>query len=59
MARAKSETKPVAVPEEIQVIPLTKLLISPKNVRKTPTIEAEDAEILASIRTVICVAKRI
>ena len=33
-----------------QMIPLNKLLISPKNVRKTPATEDQDAELYASIK---------
>ncbi|MGH1452828.1 MAG: ParB/RepB/Spo0J family partition protein [Paracoccaceae bacterium] len=35
---------------ELQMIPLNKLVISPKNVRKTPATEAQDAELYASIK---------
>lgn len=35
---------------ELQMIPLNKLVISPKNVRKTPASEAQDAELYASIK---------
>ncbi len=35
---------------DIQMIPLNQLAISPKNVRKVKPTEAEDAELLASIR---------
>lgn len=35
---------------EIRMIPLNQLALSPKNVRKVPPAETEDAELLASIR---------
>ena len=35
---------------EIQMIPLNKLELSPKNVRKAKPSETDDAELLASIR---------
>lgn len=41
----------VAVPlSDIQMIPLNQLSVSPKNVRKVKPTEAEDAELLASVR---------
>lgn len=41
----------VGLPEaELQMIPLNKLVLSPKNVRKTPATEAQDAELFASIK---------
>lgn len=42
-----SASLPVA---ELQMIPLNKLVISPKNVRKTPATEAQDEELHASIK---------
>ncbi|WP_299506149.1 ParB/RepB/Spo0J family partition protein [uncultured Roseobacter sp.] len=40
-----------SLPEaELQMIPLNKLVISPKNVRKTPATEDQDAELYASIK---------
>ncbi|MCQ0090597.1 ParB/RepB/Spo0J family partition protein [Roseovarius sp. M141] len=39
-----------AAPQDLQMIPLNKLVLSPKNVRKTPASEAEDAELYASIK---------
>ncbi len=49
---AKSKTAGAAIlPEaQLQMIPLNKLVISPKNVRKTPATEAQDAELYASIK---------
>lgn len=49
---AKAGTKKAsALPEQdLQMIPLSKLVLSPKNVRKTPASEAEDAELYASIK---------
>lgn len=35
----------------IKQIPLNKLVNSPKNVRKTPASEADDAELYASLRS--------
>lgn len=35
---------------ELQMIPLNKLVLSPKNVRKTQATEAQDAELYASIK---------
>lgn len=48
---AKSTPVPTS-PEvaEIRMIPLNQLALSPKNVRKVPASEKEDAELLASIR---------
>ncbi|MCV6547618.1 MAG: ParB N-terminal domain-containing protein [Cohaesibacter sp.] len=39
-----------SAPVEIRQIPLSQLELSPKNVRKVPPSEAEDAQLLASIR---------
>jgi ParB family chromosome partitioning protein len=36
--------------QDLQFIPLNKLELSPKNVRKTPATEVEDAELYASIK---------
>lgn len=51
---AKAKTRPAAadgLPEQdLKMIPLAKLELSPKNVRKTPATEAEDAELYASIK---------
>jgi len=51
---AKAKTRPAAtygLPEQdLQMIRLNKLELSPKNVRKTPAMEAEDAELYASIK---------
>lgn len=49
---AKSKAAGAAsLPElEPQMIPLNKLVISPKNVRKTPATEDQDAELYASIK---------
>ncbi len=51
---AKAKIRPAAtagLPEQdLQMIPLNKLELSPKNVRKTPATEAEDAELYASIK---------
>lgn len=49
---AKSKTAaPASLPDaDLQMIPLNKLVISPKNVRKTPATEAQDAELYASIK---------
>lgn len=54
--RSKSTTKskdvvPASLPvAELQMIPLNKLEISPKNVRKTPATESQDEELHASIK---------
>ena len=45
-APAKANAAPVV---ELEMIPLSKLVLSPKNVRKTPASEAADAELYASI----------
>lgn len=49
---AKSKAAvPINLPKaELQMIPLNKLMISPKNVRKTPATEDQDAELYASIK---------
>jgi ParB family chromosome partitioning protein len=49
---AKSKAAGAASPPELepQMIPLNKLVISPKNVRKTPATEEQDAELYASIK---------
>jgi len=49
--KCKTQNQPAAIPADIEMIPLTKLMISPKNARKTPATEKEDAELLASIGT--------
>ena len=52
--KSKSGAKAAAVASlhaaEPQMIPLNKLVISPKNVRKTQATEAQDAELYASIK---------
>ncbi|WP_299593356.1 ParB/RepB/Spo0J family partition protein [uncultured Tateyamaria sp.] len=54
--KSKSAAKTMAagtasLPEaELQMIPLNKLVISPKNVRKTPATEEQDAELYSSIK---------
>ncbi|MCQ0090368.1 chromosome partitioning protein ParB [Pelagivirga sediminicola] len=54
--KSRSAIKPkaavtTALPEaESQMVPLNKLVLSPKNVRKTSATEAEDAELYASIK---------
>lgn len=48
---ARAPTKPVTN-SEIRMIPLAKLKLSPKNVRKTPATAAEDDELYASIKTI-------
>ena len=39
-----------AASQDLQMIPLNKLVLSAKNVRKTPASDAEDAELYASIK---------
>jgi len=47
----KAMVKPLQVSvTEIQMVPLNKLTLSPKNVRKVQTSETDDAELKASIR---------
>ncbi|HDZ82241.1 MAG TPA: chromosome partitioning protein ParB [Roseobacter sp.] len=54
MTNPKSKSRAAgatSLPElEPQMIPLNKLVISPKNVRKTPATEDQDAELYASIK---------
>lgn len=54
-ARSRKAQNPASAPvtadvPEIRMIPLNQLALSPKNVRKVAPSEAEDAELLASIR---------
>lgn len=52
--KAKAAPAPAAASglpvQDLQMIPFNKLELSPKNVRKTPTSEAEDAQLYASIK---------
>jgi ParB family chromosome partitioning protein len=50
-AKSKAGAKAAsAAPLELQTIPLNKLVLSPKNVRKTPASAEADAELYASIK---------
>ena len=49
-AKSKAAGAPSLPELEPQMIPLNKLVISPKNVRKTPATEDQDAELYASIK---------
>src|ERR1700733_1307698 len=44
------EYSDMTTPSAVRNIPLNKLVLSPTNVRKTPSTAAEDAELEASIR---------
>ncbi|MBL1436385.1 MAG: ParB N-terminal domain-containing protein [Rhodobacteraceae bacterium] len=53
--QAKSSVKPAAEPApilDIQMIPVSKLTLCPRNVRKTPASKQEDAELYASIKAI-------
>ena len=53
VAKKPAPAKPVPASPEVAVIrmiPLNQLALSPKNVRKVPASETDDAELLASIR---------
>jgi len=53
--QTKSSAKPAANPApilDIQMIPVSKLTLCPKNVRKTPASKQEDAELYASIKAI-------
>ncbi|MFK5980379.1 MAG: ParB/Srx family N-terminal domain-containing protein [Rhizobiaceae bacterium] len=53
--QAKSSTKPAAEPAPIlnvQMIPVSKLALCPKKVRKTPASKQDDAELYASIKEI-------